>query len=224
MCGRFTLTLDPVILRQAFDLGDLPPEWIPRYNIAPSQPVAVIADAKTRSVDFMRWGLVPSWAKDISIGNRLINARAETLAEKPSFRAALARRRCLILADGFFEWKKAKSGPSTPYYIQMEDRSPFAFAGLWEVWHAPEGDVLKSCTIVTCPPNARIAPIHDRMPVIFNPRQAWDWLEERPVAELSGMLRPYPAEEMTAYPIGRLVNDPKRDEPGIIQPAEGGLM
>ncbi len=224
MCGRFTLTLDPVILRQAFDLGDLPPEWIPRYNIAPSQPVAVIADAKTRSVDFMRWGLVPSWAKDISIGNRLINARAETLAEKPSFRAALARRRCLILADGFFEWKKAKSGPSTPYYIQMEDRSPFTFAGLWEVWHAPEGDVLKSCTIVTCPPNARIAPIHDRMPVIFNPRQAWDWLEERPVAELSGMLRPYPAEEMTAYPIGRLVNDPKRDEPGIIQPAEGGLM
>ncbi len=224
MCGRFTLTLDPVILRQAFDLGDMPPEWIPRYNIAPSQPVAVIADARTRGLDYMRWGLVPSWAKDISIGNRLINARAETLAEKPSFRAALARRRCLILADGFFEWKKAKSGPSTPYFIQMEDKSPFAFAGLWEVWHAPEGDVLKSCTIITCPPNARVAPIHDRMPVIFNPRQAWNWLEEHPVAELSGMLKPYPAEEMTAYPIGRMVNDPKRDEPGIIQPAEGGLM
>lgn len=223
MCGRFTLTLDPVMLRQAFDLGEMPPEWIPRYNIAPSQPVAVVTDVKTRAVDFMRWGLVPSWAKDISIGNRLINARAETLAEKPSFRAALARRRCLILADGFFEWKKAKSGPSTPYYIQMEDKSPFAFAGLWEVCHSPEGDVLRSCTIITCPPNARVAPIHDRMPVIFNPRDAWGWLEERPVPELTAMLKPYNAEEMIAYPISRLVNEPNRDVPAIIRPAEGGL-
>lgn len=224
MCGRFTLTLDPVILRQAFDLGEMPPDWIPRYNIAPSQPVAVVADAKTRNVDFMRWGLVPSWAKDIDIGNRLINARAETLAEKPSFRSAFARRRCLILADGFFEWKKIKSGPSTPYYIQMEAKSPFAFAGLWEVWHAPEGDALKSCTIITCPPNARVAPIHDRMPVIFDPREAWGWLEERPQAELTAMLKPHRAEDMVAYPINRLVNDPKRDEPAIIRPADGGLV
>jgi putative SOS response-associated peptidase YedK len=224
MCGRFTLTLDPVMLRQAFDLGEMPPEWIPRYNIAPSQPVAVVADAQTRNVDFIRWGLVPSWAKDISIGNRLINARAETLAEKPSFRSALARRRCLILADGFFEWKKTKDGPSIPYYIQMEDKSPFAFAGLWEVWHASEGDVLKSCTIITCPANTRVAPIHDRMPVIFTPRDAWGWLDERPIPELSSMLRPYNAEEMIAYPVSRMVNDPKRDEPAIIKPAEGGLI
>lgn len=226
MCGRFTLTLDPVVLREAFDLGEMPPDWIPRYNIAPSQPVAVIADAKTRNVDFMRWGLVPSWAKDISIGDRLINARSETLAEKPSFRSALAKRRCLILADGFFEWKKSenKSGPSMPFYIQMEDKSPFAFAGLWEIWHAPGGDVLKSCTIVTCEPNARVAPIHNRMPVIFNPKDAWVWLEERPVTELTGLLKPYHAEDMVAIPISRMVNDPKRDEPAIIKPAPAGSL
>jgi len=217
MCGRFTLTLDPVMLRQAFDLGEMPPDWIPRYNIAPSQPVAVVADAKTRNVDFMRWGLVPSWAKDISIGNRLINARAETLAEKPSFRNALPRRRCLILADGFFEWSKAKNGPSTPYYIQMADKSPFAFAGLWEIWHSSEVDLLKSCTIITCPPNERVAPIHDRMPVIFTPRDAWSWLEERPIAQLTALFKPFPAKDMVAYPVSRMVNDPKRDEPAIIR-------
>jgi putative SOS response-associated peptidase YedK len=222
MCGRFTLTLDPVELREAFDLGEMPTSWIPRYNIAPSQPVAVVTDIATRNIDFMRWGLVPSWAKDISIGNRLINARAETLAEKPSFRAAFARRRCLILADGFFEWKKAKSGPSTPFYIQMEDKSPFAFAGLWELWHSPEGDELKSCTIITCPPNARVAPIHDRMPVIFDPRTAWGWLEDRPVGELTGMLKAHKAEDMIAFPISRMVNDPKRDEPAVIKPLESG--
>lgn len=222
MCGRFTLTLDPVELRQAFDLGDMPEEWIPRYNIAPSQPVAVVADGKTRAVDFMRWGLVPSWAKDISIGNRLINARAETVMEKPSFRNAFARRRCLILADGFYEWqKKDKKGPSVPYYFHLEDKKPFAFAGLWEFWKSPEGDALKSCTIITTDANEVVAPVHDRMPVILNPTTAWQWLEDAPGEALAGMLRPYPAGEMGAYVVSRMVNDPGKDGPALVNPVTG---
>lgn len=221
MCGRFTLTLDPMELRQAFDLGDFPPEWIPRYNVAPSQPVAVVTDAAQRKVDFMRWGLVPSWAKDLSIGNKLINARSETVIEKPSFRSAFARRRCLILADGFFEWTKpdkATGLPAIPHYFQRRGGKPFAFAGLWELWRDPEGDSLRSCTIITCQANPLVAAVHERMPVMFDPRSAWDWLAERQPSDLLAMLRPYPAEEMTAHPVSRAVNDPKRDHPAVIQP------
>lgn len=219
MCGRFTLTLDPVELRQAFDLGEMPEEWIPRFNIAPSQPVAVVTDSKTRVVDFMRWGLVPSWAKDISIGNKLINARAETVTEKPSFRNAFARRRCLILADGFYEWhKENKKGPSIPYFFHMKDRSPFAFAGLWEFWQSPEGDGLKTCTIITTEANECVAPVHDRMPVILKPDTGWKWLDGGPVEELTKMLRPFPAEEMAAYTVSRMVNDPGKDSPALIRP------
>lgn len=219
MCGRFTLTLDPVELRQAFDLGEMPEEWIPRFNIAPSQPVAVVTDAKTRAIDFMRWGLVPSWAKDISIGNRLINARAETVTEKPSFRNAFARRRCLILADGFYEWqKKDKKGPSVPYYFHLKDKKPFAFAGLWEFWQSAEGDALKSCTIITTEPNQCVAPVHDRMPVILNTRTAWQWLDGGSPDDLMKLLRQYPAEEMEAYVVSRMVNDPGKDVAALIKP------
>ncbi len=219
MCGRFILTLDPIELREAFDLGEFPPEWLPRYNVAPSQPVAVVHDLESRDVDFFRWGLVPSWAKDISIGNRLINARAETLAEKPSFRSALARRRCLILADGFYEWSKPdkKAGkPATPYLFRLRDGGPFAMAGLWEIWNSPEGDVLKTCTIVTTEANDAVAPIHDRMPVIFSPKVCWEWLQNRSQHDLLGMLQPFPAKEMVFYPVSRAVNDPKNDHPAVI--------
>lgn len=219
MCGRFTLTLDPVELRQAFDLGEMPEEWIPRFNVAPSQPVAVVKDANTRAVDFMRWGLVPSWAKDISIGNKLINARGETVDEKPSFRNAFARRRCLILADGFFEWqKKDKKSPSVPYYFHLYNKKPFAFAGLWEFWQSPEGDGLKTCTIITTDANACVAPVHDRMPVILNTQTAWDWLEAGSADALKKMLKPYPAEEMEAYAVSRMVNNPGKDVPALIKP------
>ena len=221
MCGRFTLTLDPMELRQAFDLGDLPPEWIPRYNVAPSQPVAVVADAVQRKVDFMRWGLVPSWAKDLSIGNKLINARSETIVEKPSFRSAFARRRCLVLADGFFEWTKpdkVAGQPAIPHYFQLRGGKPFAFAGLWELWREPEGDSLKSCTIITCAANPLVAKVHERMPVILDPTSAWDWLAESSTADLLALLRPYSAEEMTAHPVSRAVNDPKHDHLALIQP------
>jgi putative SOS response-associated peptidase YedK len=219
MCGRFTLTLDPVELRQAFDLGEMPEEWIPRYNIAPTQPVAVVTDASARKVDFMRWGLVPSWAKDISIGSKLINARGETVAEKPSFRSAFARRRCLILADGFYEWQKTGTkSPSIPYYFRLEDGGPFAFAGLWEFWQSSEGDGLKTCTIITTEANARVAPVHDRMPVILNPQTTWAWLGEGSGEALVKLLKPYPAEEMVAYKVSRMVNDPGKDVAALIKP------
>ncbi|HAL16536.1 MAG TPA: hypothetical protein DCP32_07240 [Anaerolineaceae bacterium] len=219
MCGRVTLALDPIELRQAFGLSEMPEEWLPRYNIAPTQPVAVITDAAARTVEFMRWGLVPSWAKDISIGSKLINARAETVTEKPSFRSAFAHRRCLILADGFYEWQKTGTkSPSIPYYLHLTNGGPFAFAGLWEFWQSPEGDELKTCTIITTEANARVAPVHDRMPVILNPQTVWNWLRDGSNESLLKLLRPYPAEEMTAYRVSRMVNDPGKDVAALVKP------
>lgn len=220
MCGRFTLTLDPEEIREALQLGEFPPQWIPRYNIAPSQPIAAVTDAASRAVEFLRWGLVPSWAKDISIGNRLINARAETLNEKPSFRTALKKRRCLILVDGFYEWKKSQQprGASVPYYFQRKDSKPFAFAGLWEIWHSPEEDVLRSCTIITTEANGVVAPVHDRMPVILDVSTAWKWMQDAPVESLLSYLKPYPADQMTTYQVQRDVNDPNIDNRSLITP------
>ena len=146
MCGRFTLGVEPVELQEAFDLSEAPVDWVLRENIAPTQPVAVLASAETRRIEYMRWGLIPSWAKDISIGSKMFNARAETIQEKPSFKTAFARRRCLIPADGFYEWQKQEKGPSKPFRFQLKGKQPFAFAGLWELWRSPEGDELKSCT------------------------------------------------------------------------------
>ncbi len=225
MCGRFTLTINQNDLKQDMGLGDFPPDWGERYNVAPSQPVAVVTDPQGRDVELMRWGLVPSWAKDISIGNRLINARAETLTEKPSFRSAFARRRCLILADGFFEWKKPEDrrGSPMPYYFQLAGRKPFAFAGLWEFWRSPEGDPLRSCTIITTQANGLVREVHERMPVMLAPDQMWDWLVKTSQPELADMLKPFPAEKMVAYPISRMVNDPARDVPEVLLPvAEQG--
>src|SRR5439155_13144753 len=150
----------------------------PRYNIAPSQPIAVVANSGNNQIEFFRWGLVPSWAKDPSIGNRMINARCETLAEKPMFRAALKRRRCLIPASGFYEWKKNPDGKTkTPMYIRMKSGKPFAFAGLWDRWKSPDGSELLSCTIVTGKPNEMVADIHDRMPVILTGDACEKWVD-----------------------------------------------
>ena len=177
MCGRFTLAIEPEELQSEFQIPDLPAEWHQRYNIAPTQPVAVILDAKLRQIEFLHWGLVPSWAKDMSIGNRMINARAESLTEKPSFHSAFAKRRCLILADGYFEWRKNSKGPSIPYRFTLKNRAPFAIAGLWENWQKPEAGELKSCKIITCAANEIVLPIHDRMPVILPREKYWSWLE-----------------------------------------------
>lgn len=222
MCGRFTLALDLEGLRQSFPWLALPERDLrPRYNIAPTQPVAVVANNHPQQLDFFVWGLIPPWAKDPTIGSRLINARAETLAEKPAFRNAYRRRRCLILADGFYEWRKeAGTAHKTPMYIRLKSGEPFAFAGLWEVWNSPLGDVVLSCTIITTAANDLVATIHDRMPVIL-PREAYDrWLDpadQRPT-ELAPLLKPYPAEEMEAYAVSTQVNNSAYDGPECILP------
>jgi putative SOS response-associated peptidase YedK len=222
MCGRFTLTVDPAQLREVFSWLDIPNELTPRYNIAPTQPVAVVPNDGNNKLDFFVWGLIPSWAKDPQIGNRMINARAETLAEKPSFRNAYRRRRCLVLADGFYEWRKEPgSKTKTPMYIQLESREPFAFAGLWEVWYSKDGDKILSCNIITTEPNELLSKIHNRMPVILPPETYQEWLavDEQNPDQLDHLLRPYPANELIAFPVSRQVNSPQNDSPELILPA-----
>ena len=219
MCGRFTLTVDPADLQTLLDLIDVPSELTPRYNIAPTQPVAVVTSPVDRKVEIFQWGLIPSWSKDPSMGARMINARAETVHEKPAFRASFARKRCLILADGFYEWKQLADGKQ-PYYIRLADGGPFAFAGLWDHWTSPEGDERKTCTIITCEPNELMSQLHNRMPVIFDKRTMWDWLDpDAPPLALKAMLSPYDTRAMTAYPVSRAVNRPANDSPECILPA-----
>jgi putative SOS response-associated peptidase YedK len=221
MCGRFTLTVDPAQLQEAFPWIDVPAEITPRFNIAPSQPVAVVTNNGENRLEFFNWGLIPSWAKDPSIGNRLINARAETLAEKPAFRTALRRRRCLVLADGFYEWRQDPgSKTKTPIYIRKKNNDPFAFAGLWESWNSPDGSNILSCTIVTTDPNQLLADIHNRMPVILPENAYANWLDpsERRPEEFKDLLRPYPDGELEAYPVSRLVNKPSNELPDCIKP------
>lgn len=210
-------------LREEFRLEDIPSDWQPRYNVAPSQMVGVVTTEAVNRLEWMRWGLVPSWAKDITIGNRMINARAETLIEKPSFRAAFNRRRCLIPADGFYEWKRPEGkGPGQPYLFRLKDGKPFAFAGLWEEWKPPGGgEPLRTCTIITCAANELVAPIHMRMPVILKGAACQDWLAGGTQIERMSLLLPYPAERMTAHPVARLVNNPAVDAPELVQPLEG---
>jgi putative SOS response-associated peptidase YedK len=219
MCGRFTL----IRLSDFTDLFPwiLPPETQPpaRYNIAPSQPVAAVANSPVPKVDFFRFGLIPSWARDPSIGDRLVNARAETAAEKPAFKAALRRRRCLIPASGFYEWRRNADGTKTPMYIRMKSGRPFAFAGLWDTWQDPGGSEVQSCTIITTGPNEVIKGIHDRMPVILAENRYKEWLapEERRAEEMVGLLKPYPAGEMMATAVSRAVNNPKNDSAECIE-------
>lgn len=219
MCGRFTITLDPADLQQEFNLGEISGEWKPRYNVAPTQNVPVVKESQKRDVEMMHWGLIPFWAKEKSIGERMINARAETLMEKPAFRQAFKQRRCLILADGFFEWqRKDPKIPKVPMYFQLKNGTPFAFAGLWESWHENPETELHSCTIITCTPNELVGKIHNRMPVIFDKDHCWQWLEEQDITRLESLLIPYPAEKMQAITIGRQVNNPKEDNPDVIRP------
>ena len=205
-----------------FEIQDPP---IPaRYNIAPSQPVAALRmpDGTThRQVSMLRWGLIPSWAKDRSIGNKLINARAETVHEKPSFRSAFQHRRCLVLADGYYEWKKlGTSAKKQPYYIKMLDDRPFALAGLYETWQESDGSRLDTCTIITTTANERTCEIHPRMPVILEARDYDQWLDTATfdVECLKNILQPFRSEAMTAYPIDTIVNSPRNDSPDCIVP------
>lgn len=221
MCGRFTLFDSAASVAEGFGLAEVP-SLSPRYNIAPSQEVAAVrisAEGQARELALPRWGLVPSWAKDLSFGDRMINARSETAAEKPAFRSAIRRRRCLVPASGFYEWKRT-NGRKQPYYVRRPDGKPFAFAGLWESWEGPGAAAVESCTILTTSANELLLPIHDRMPVIVSPADYDLWLspEVRDPAELAPLFRPYPSEEMIAFPVGTAVNNPKVDSPDLIDP------
>ncbi len=220
MCGRYTLIRLEALLDKFPWLARAAPDLLPRYNIAPTQPLLAIASDHPDQFTHLHWGLIPSWAKDRAIGNRMINARAETLTEKPAFRTALQRRRCLIPADGFYEWQPdPASKRKTPMYIQMKDQKPFAFAGLWDTWQDPAGSALRSCTIITTTTNSLMATIHDRMPAILPHTHYRDWLDlEKPEpAALVKLLAPYPADEMQATPISSYVNIPKNEGPRCIE-------
>lgn len=221
MCGRFTLTVDPAELQEAFGNFTFPTQFAPRYNIAPSQPILAIPNDAKRAADFFSWGLIPSWAKDPTIANRLINARGETIAEKPSFRGSFKYKRCLILADGFYEWK-AQRGEKTkiPYFVFMQDRRPFAFAGLWDEWHSPDGGARRTCAIITSEPNELMSTLHNRMPVILDQKDYDQWLEPalQPPENLLPLLKPFPADKMSAYLVSTLVNKPGHDRPECVVP------
>ena len=218
MCGRYTLHSSRARLLEKFGL-DRADEVEPRYNIAPSQEVPVVRQqGDARELVHLRWGLLPFWADDPRIGYKMINARAETVASKPAFRPAFRRRRCLVPADGFYEWK-AQGRAKQPYYLRMQDGEVFAFAGLWEHWQG-EGEVVESFTIIVGPPNELGAPIHDRMPVILDPASYDRWLEpQADPAALAALLGPYPADAMEAYPVSRRVNRPANDDEQCIAPA-----
>ena len=221
MCGRFTLTTHLGAIAKRFGVSRFLEEagHAPRYNVAPTQTVIVVSDDGTRHLTEMCWGLIPSWAKDPAIGNRMINARAETVATKPAFRVALLKRRCLVVADGFYEWQKQER-TKQPFHIVLKSREPFGFAGLWDTWTSPDGEEIKSCTIITTDANEQLKPIHDRMPVILTCDAEAVWLDPaiQDPAKLLPLLKPYPAEEMETYPVSRWVNRPDHDGPECIEP------
>jgi putative SOS response-associated peptidase YedK len=224
VCGRFALFATPEELAEYFDLDEIPVALAsgrPRYNVAPGQAVAAVrATARAgRRADLLRWGLVPFWAKDASVGHRLINARGETLAERPAFREALRRRRCLIPASGFYEWRKTGGRRGQPFFIGATRERVIAFAGLWERWRDPSASLVESCTIVTTVANEVVAPIHDRMPVIVGRQDYARWLDtasDAAPAELAAN-----APELQSWPVGLEVNDPRHDGPSLIEAVRG---
>jgi putative SOS response-associated peptidase YedK len=225
MCGRYTLAAEMELLQARFQFVDAPvSDYVPSYNIAPSQEVlAVIRDEEVTRAGLLRWGLVPSWAKDPKVGYRMINARAESVAEKPSFRRALRQRRCLILADGYYEWQR-RDGQKIPMYMRLRNREPFAFAGLWERWHGADDTTLVTCTILTTQANAWVKPVHHRMPVILDPSQEALWLDRR-VAEpdvLQPLFEPVNSDILEIYAVSPQVNSARYNSPACILPAATG--
>jgi putative SOS response-associated peptidase YedK len=226
MCGRYRLKTAPDVIEARFQLpsGAIArqlPLFRPRYNIAPSQAVlGVVADAAGRHAVALDWGFIPHWVKDASPTQRFINARAETVATKPAFRDALRARRCLIPADGFYEWRRDPTGRKTPYHICLKGERPFAFAGLWSTWRRPDGEPVRTCAIITTAANELMDEIHDRMPVIMRPEAEAQWLDWRvdDPARLALLLAPYPADEMAAWPVAPLVNNPRNDTPACAAP------
>ncbi|MCZ6905774.1 MAG: SOS response-associated peptidase [Deltaproteobacteria bacterium] len=218
MCGRYTQTASPENLMFRFGLTDQGFTVQPRYNLAPGQDAPTVISEGPRVLRMMHWGLVPSWAKDASIGNRMINARAETLTEKRTFKALLDRKRCLVLADGFYEWQKRERG-KLPIRFVLKDRGPFAFAGLWDSWRKPDGSELQSFTIITTGANDLLRPVHERMPVILDRKCEEEWLDLdlKNTAKLIPLLKAYPSRDMEAYCVSKMVNSPTNDRPECIQ-------
>jgi putative SOS response-associated peptidase YedK len=221
------MAIDSEDLRTQLALGQMPLDWEKRYNIAPSQDVPTVPFAESRDVVWMKWGLVPFWAKDPSIGYKMINARAETVAEKPSYRSSFRNKRCLILADGFYEWRK-NGKLSIPYYFQLENGAPFAFAGLWDDWEnkgvssLPGVPGLTTCTLITTEANEDVSPVHPRMPVILQKDKMWDWLEESDPRFLMSLLKPLPDGGLTAHQVSREVNSPQSQGKYLIEPVDEG--
>jgi len=218
MCGRFALKTPPKKLAATFGVEEVPTVEA-RYNIAPTQEILAVQQSPDgREAKLLKWGLVPSWAKDTAMGARLINARSETVAEKPSFREAFKKRRCIIPADGFYEWQRA-GGRRLPFFFQMKDERPFGFAGLWERWEGAHQEVVESCTILTTQANEVLRPVHDRMPVILHPDDYELWLEidERKIALVREILQPYPVEEMRAHRVSEEVNHIRNQGDGLIR-------
>ena len=222
MCGRYALIASAPRLARLLGLMDVP-ELPARYNIAPSQSVAAVRASRTRDPELvlMRWGLIPAWSKTPGKDYRMINAKAETLAQRPAFRTAYRRRRCLIPADGFYEWKRLPNRKQ-PYYITMKDAEPFVFAGLWEQWRGPDEDIIDSCTIITTEPNATVAPIHNRMPAILAQQDYHAWLDpdHQDTDTLNALLKPYDDESMVAKPVGAHVNNPRHDDSRCVEAIE----
>lgn len=225
MCGRFALDTDAQTLVDTFDLTGSSAEMAariePRYNIAPTQPVTAVRlhpHTNHHEMTFFTWGLIPSWAKDPKFGSRLINARSETVAEKPSFRSAYKRRRCLIPVSGFYEWHQLDSGQKQPMYIHPTDTPLFVFAGLWEWWQSADGSEIESCTILTTRPNSFMATIHNRMPVILRENQFTDWLNPHSNVHPNHFFTPYPEEKMATYPVSTFVNSPRNDSAQCLAP------
>jgi putative SOS response-associated peptidase YedK len=217
MCGRYALRTPPKSLGKAFGVEEVP-DYEARFNIAPTQTIAGVRQTPDgREMKFLKWGLVPSWAKDASMGARLINARSETVTEKPSFREAFKRRRCLIPADGFYEWVRA-GGKKQPYFFRLRDEQPFGFAGLWGRWESGDGAIIESCTILTTEANDVLKPVHDRMPVIIHPEDYELWLDddERRTDLRRDLLQPFPAEEMLGHLVSTLVNSARSQGAALI--------
>ena len=218
MCGRFEIHSAVELIAKIFGIEDWEIEYRPNYNVAPSQDILIIKNEGKRRLVSSRWGFVPSWSKDLSAGYKMINARAETLAEKQSFKTAFEKQRCLVVADGFFEWKKEGVGKK-PYYIRLKSGKPFGFAGLYNIWTSPEGERLTTSTIITTDANDLLRPIHNRMPVITQVSNYDKWLDHSITDKdiLSSILKPFPSEEMEYYPVTSKMNSVKYNDPENIK-------
>ena len=220
MCARFTLTAPGHRVVQLFDL-DLIADITPRYNIAPTQQVLAVRmdEASQKEYAWFRWGLVPSWADDLKIGQRLLNARSETVGEKPAFRDAIRKRRCLIAADGFYEWQGEK-GSKQPYFIHRPGREPFAFAGIWDRWHDPDGKLIETCSILTTEANGLMRPLHDRMPVILLKENHARWLDSanKQACDLQDLFQPLPDDALQLHPVSTKVGNPRFEDPSCVEP------